>query len=82
MQSTALTPIKGGSYTGSVSYRSTEGRHAQRRSHCGGRGAVFLGLLVRTDLVESTLNAAGVAGMVAGAGLFAAGVFMLVRDRV
>lgn len=47
-----------------------------------GGALFFLGLLVRTDLVESTLNASGVAAMVIGAGLFAAGVFMLVRDRV
>ena len=46
-------------------------------------GALFvLGLLVRTDLVESTLNVVGILAVVVGAGLFAAGVFMLVRDRV
>lgn len=47
-----------------------------------GGALFFVGLLVRTDLVESTLNAAGVVAMVVGAGVFAAGVFMLVRDRV
>ena len=46
-------------------------------------GALFgVGLLVRTDLVESTLNAAGVLAIVVGAGLFAAGVFLLARDRM
>ena len=47
-----------------------------------GGALFFLGMLIRTDLVESTLNAAGVLAIVVGAGLFAAGVFMLVRDRV
>ena len=47
-----------------------------------GAGLFFLGLLVRTDLVESTLNAVGVLAIVVGAGLFAAGVFFLARGRM
>ena len=47
-----------------------------------GGALFFFGLLVRTDLVESTLNAAGILAMVVGAGLFAAGVFILARDRL
>ena len=46
-------------------------------------GALFvLGLLVRTDLVASTLNTAGVLAIVVGAAIFAAGVFFLARDKV
>ena len=47
-----------------------------------GGALFFVGLLVRTDLVEATLNASGVGAMVVGAVMFATGVFMLVRDRV
>ena len=46
-------------------------------------GALFLfGLLIRTDLVESTLNVVGIAAMVVGAVVFAAGVFILARGRM
>ena len=46
-------------------------------------GALFgVGLLVRTDLVESTLNVVGILAMVVGAAVFAAGVFLLARDRI
>ena len=41
-----------------------------------------VGLLVSTDLVESTLNVAGILAMVVGAAAFAAGVFLLARDRI
>ena len=47
-----------------------------------GAALFFLGLLVRTDLVEPTLNAAGVLAMVVGAAVFAAGVFILARGRM
>ena len=47
-----------------------------------GGALFFLGLLIRTDLVESTLNAAGILAMVVGAAAFAAGVFILVRGRM
>lgn len=46
-------------------------------------GALFgVGLLVRTDLVEPTLNVAGILAMVVGAAVFAAGVYVLVRGRM
>ena len=47
-----------------------------------GGALFFFGLLVRTDLVESTLNVVGITAMVAGAAVFAAGVFILARDRL
>ena len=47
-----------------------------------GGALFFLGLLIRTDLVESTLNVVGVLAMVVGAVAFAAGVFFLARGRM
>ena len=47
-----------------------------------GAALFFVGLHIRTDLVGTLLNVVGILGMVAGAAVFAAGVFMLVRDRV
>ncbi len=47
-----------------------------------GAALFFFGLLIRTDLLESTLNVVGVLAMVVGVAVFAAGVFILVRDRI
>ena len=78
----ALTPSKGDSYTEA---RATARRRDAMRSAglIVAGGALFvLGLLVRTDLVTSTLNTAGVLAIVVGAAIFAAGVFFLARDKV
>ena len=47
-----------------------------------GGALFFVGLLVRTDLVESTLNVVGILAMVVGVAVFAAGVFLLARGRL
>ena len=47
-----------------------------------GAAIFFLGLVIRTDLVESLLNVVGILAMVAGAAVFAAGVFLLARARM
>ena len=77
-----MTPERWGSYTESVSFAPRRDAMRSAGLILVGAALFFFGLLIRTDLLESTLNVVGVLAMVVGVAVFAAGVFILVRDRI